>query len=66
MVSPLVALNTSAPREFVTIPPESIIEIADSIHRPGMVRIKLGDQIFFAVGQDIEKHTEPVEGSAHG
>jgi hypothetical protein len=64
VVSPLVGLNTSTrPREFVTLPPGSIIEVADRIHGPGMVRMRVGDQTLFTASQEIEKNTEPVEGS---
>jgi hypothetical protein len=63
----LVAVNASTrPREFVTIPPGSIIEIADRIHRPGMVHVRIGDQTLFAASQDIEKNTEPVEEGSTG
>ena len=65
VVSPLVALNTSTPREFVTIPPGSIIEIADRIYGPGLVRIQVENQILSALVQDIEKHTEPLQGSSN-
>jgi len=67
VVSPLLAMNTSTrPREFVTVPAGSIIEISDRIHGPGMVRIRVGDQTLFAASRDIEKHTEPVERSTGG
>lgn len=64
VLSPLVVVNASTrPRGFVTIPVGSIIEIADRLHGPGMVRIRVGDEIFFALAQEIEKHTERLEGS---
>jgi len=64
VVSALVALNSATrPREFVTVPPGSIIEIADRIHEPGIVRVRIGDQTLFVASQDIEKNTEPEEGT---
>jgi hypothetical protein len=48
---------------FLTVPKGAVVETSYESDQPGIVRIKLANQLFFAFMRDLRESAEPLEGS---
>ena len=63
VVSPLLAMDESSLRAFVTLPVGTLIETVKHLPEHGLVSIRAGDQNLLAFARDLEERTEPVDGT---
>jgi hypothetical protein len=64
VVSPFLAMReSSVSPAFLTVPKGAILETFNELHQPGLVLIKLADQMLFAFIRDLRESAEPFDGA---
>jgi hypothetical protein len=65
VTSPFLAMRQSnLSPAFFTVPEGSVVETSYELHQPGLVLIKLADQLLFAFMRDLRESAEPVDNAA--
>jgi hypothetical protein len=65
VISPFLAMRESNQSPaFLTVPKGAIVETSNELHQPGLVLIKLADQLLFAFMRDLRESAEPLDGYA--
>ena len=50
---------------FTTVPTGAIIETDSDLHEPGLIEIKLRDQILWAFTRDVQERAQKLAESVH-
>ena len=62
VISPFLAMRESSlSPAFVTVPKGAVVETSNELHQPGLVLIKLADQLLFAFIRDLRESAEPLD-----
>ena len=65
VISSFLAMRESSlSPAFITVPKGAVVETSNELHQPGLVLIKLADQLLFAFMRDLRESAEPLDGCA--
>ena len=63
VIFPFLAMRESSlSPAFITIPKGAVVETSNELHQPGLVLIRLADQLLFAFMRDLRENAEPLDG----
>src|ERR1700693_87339 len=61
VTSPFLAMRESSlSPAFLTVPKGAIVQTSNELHQPGLVLIRLEDQLLFAFMRDLRESAEPL------